>query len=402
MQLAQRLNSVTEPQTIKMAKMSRELKAKGINIIDLSLGEPDFKTPEHICNAAIKAINEGYTKYPPVVGIPELLEAICTKLKRDNNLEYATNEIMVSTGAKQSLYNAVMSIVDPGDEVLIPTPYWVTYASQVQLAGGIVKYLACGIEQDFKLTPQQLEAGITSRTKLFIYSSPCNPSGSFYTREELAGLAEVFKRHPQIVIISDEIYEYINYTGRHESIAQFEELKNRVVVINGMSKGFAMTGWRLGYMAAPREIIQGCERLQGQVTSGANSITQRAAVTALLSDLAPTYKMVEAFRQRRDYVIGALKKMPGIKINQPEGAFYAFPDISSFFGKKMGDTLINDADDMSMYLLNEAHVATVCGSAFGDNKCIRISFATSMTNLMEAMDRIKEALKIQEPIPLNP
>jgi len=393
MQLAQRLNSVTEPQTIKMAKLSRELKAKGINIVDLSIGEPDFKTPEHICNAAIKAINEGYTKYPPVAGFPELLEAISIKLKRDNNLEYATNEIIVSTGAKQSLYNAVMSLVDPGDEVIIPTPFWVTYASQVQLVGGIVKYVHCGIENDFKITPEQLEVAVSSKTRLFIYSSPCNPTGSFYTKEELAGLAEVFKRHPQITIISDEIYEYINYTGRHESIAQFEELKSRVVVINGMSKGFAMTGWRIGYMAAPRALAQACERLQGQSTSGANSIAQRASITALLGDLAPTYKMTEAFKQRRDYVIGALKKMPGVKSNQPEGAFYAFPDISSFFGKHYGDSVISNAEDMSMYLLHEAHVASVCGSAFGDNNCIRLSFATSMTNLMEAMNRIAEALK---------
>ena len=372
--------------------MSRELKAKGVNVIDLSLGEPDFKTPEYICNAAIKAMNEGYTKYPPVAGFPELLEAISIKLKRDNNLDYAPNEIIVSTGAKQSLYNAVMCLVDPGDEVLIPTPFWVTYASQVQLAGGVVKYINCGIENDFKLTPEQLEASITAKTKLFIYSSPCNPTGSFYSREELAGLAEVFKRHPQVVIISDEIYEYINYTGRHESIAQFTELRDRVVVINGMSKGFAMTGWRLGYMAAPREIIQGCERLQAQSTSGANSITQRASITALLGDLAPTYKMVEAFTQRCDYVIGALAKMPGVKVSKPEGAFYAFPDISSFFGKSYGEYKISNDEEFSMYLLNEAHVATVCGSAFGDASCIRMSFATSMTNLMEAMERMSAAI----------
>lgn len=372
--------------------MSRELKAKGVNVVDLSLGEPDFKTPEYICNAAIKAMNEGYTKYPPVAGFPELLEAISIKLKRDNNLDYAPNEIIVSTGAKQSLYNAVMCLVDPGDEVLIPTPFWVTYASQVQLAGGVVKYINCGIENDFKLTPEQLEASITAKTKLFIYSSPCNPTGSFYSREELAGLAEVFKRHPQVVIISDEIYEYINYTGRHESIAQFTELRDRVVVINGMSKGFAMTGWRLGYMAAPREIIQGCERLQAQSTSGANSITQRASITALLGDLAPTYKMVEAFTQRRDYVIGALAKMPGVKVSKPEGAFYAFPDISSFFGKSYGEYKISNDEEFSMYLLNEAHVATVCGSAFGDASCIRMSFATSMTNLMEAMERMSAAI----------
>lgn len=392
MQLAERLNSVIEPQTIKMAKLSRELKAKGINIIDLSLGEPDFKTPEYICTAAINAVNDGYTKYTPVVGIPDLLEAISLKLKRDNNLTYATNEIIVSTGAKQSLYNAIMCLVNPGDEVIIPTPYWVTYAAQVQLAGGVVKNIHCGIDADFKLTPQQLEASITPDTKLFIYSSPCNPTGSFYTRDELAGLAEVFKRHPQVAIISDEIYEYINYTGRHESIAQFEELKDRVVLINGMSKGFAMTGWRLGYMAGPREVIQACEKLQGQVTSATCSITQRASVAALRGDLAPTHKMVEAFRQRRDYVIGALKKMPGVKSNDPQGAFYAFPDISSFFGKQHNGHTINNDDDMSMYLLHEAHVATVCGSAFGDNNCIRLSFATSMTNLMGAMERISAAL----------
>ena len=393
MQLAQRVSSVTEPQTIKMAKLSRELKAKGINIVDLSLGEPDFPTPKHICEAASKAMADGFTKYPPVLGFPDLLEAICIKLKRDNNLDYATNEIIVSTGAKQSLYNAVMSLVGPGDEVIIPVPYWVTYASQVQLAGGTVKYIDCTIENDFKLTPEQLEANISPKTKMFIYSSPCNPTGSVYTRDELAALAEVFKKHPQIAIISDEIYEYINYGGHHESIAQFSELKDRVLVVNGMSKGFAMTGWRLGYMAGPKNIIQACEKLQGQSTSGANSITQKAAVTALLSDLAPTYKMVDAFRQRRDYVIGALKKMPGIKINQPEGAFYAFPDISSFFGKSYGEYKITNDEDMSMFLLNEGHVATVCGSAFGNGNCIRISFATSMTNLMEAMTRIGETLQ---------
>jgi aspartate aminotransferase len=402
MQLAKRLNSVTEPQTIKMAKMSRELKAKGINIVDLSLGEPDFKTPEHICNAAIQAINEGYTKYTPVVGYADVLEAISIKLKRDNNLDYATNQIIVSTGAKQSLYNAIMSIVDPGDEVIIPTPFWVTYAAQAQMAGGVVKYIHCGIDHDFKLTPEQLEEGITSKTKLLIYSSPCNPSGSVYTRNELAGLVAVLKRYPQVVVISDEIYEYINYMGHHESIAQFDELKDRIVVVNGMSKGFAMTGWRLGYMAGPREIIQACEKLQGNCTSGANSITQRASITALLSDLAPTYKMVDAFKQRRDYVIGALKKMPGVKCNQPEGAFYAFPDISSFFGQSLGDIKIEDDEDMSMFLLHEAHVATVCGSAFGDNNCIRISFATSMTNLMEAMKRIAEALqKLHEGVKIS-
>lgn len=392
MQLAQRLNSVTEPQTIKMAKMSRELKAKGINIVDLSLGEPDFKTPDHIIAAAVKAMNDGFTKYPPVAGFPDLLEAISIKLKRDNNLDYATNEILVSTGAKQSLYNAVMSIVDPGDEVIIPTPFWVTYASQVQLAGGVVKYINCGIENDFKLLPEQLDEAISPHTKLFMFSSPCNPTGSVYSKEELAALVKVFRRHPQVLIISDEIYEYINYSGHHVSIAQFDEIKDRVVVINGMSKAYAMTGWRLGYMAAPREIVQACEKLQAQSTSGANSITEKASVVALLSDLAPTYKMVDAFKERRDYVIGALKKMPGVKANNPDGAFYAFPDISAFFGKKYGEYVIHNDLDLSMYLLNEAHVATVCGTAFGAPTCIRLSFATSMTNLMQAMEQMAVAL----------
>jgi len=375
-----------------MAKLSRELKAQGINIVDLSLGEPDFKTPEHICEAAKKAIDEGYTKYPPVAGYPDLLEAICLKLKRDNNLDYAPNQIIVSTGAKQSLVNAVLCLVDPGDEVIIPTPYWVTYAAQVQMAGGIVKLVHCGIDSDFKITPEQLEASITSKTKLFMFSSPCNPTGSVYSREELAGLVEVFKRHPYIAIISDEIYEYINYAGGHESIAQFEEIRDRVVVVNGMSKGFAMTGWRLGYMAAPRELAQACDRLQAQYTSATNSIAQRAAITALVSDLGPTYKMVDAFRERKDYVIGALRKIPGVRINEPHGAFYAFPDLSSFYGKSDGETVVNNDDDMAMYLLNKGHVTTVCGSAFGNTDCVRLSFATSMTNLREAMARMAEAL----------
>ena len=392
MQLAQRISSITEPQTIKMAKLSRELKAQGISIVDLSLGEPDFRTPDHINEAAIKAINDGYSKYTPVSGYPELLEAISIKLKRDNNLDYPISQIIVSTGAKQSLANAVLCMVDPGDEVIIPTPFWVTYATQVQMAGGVVKYINCGIENDFKLTPQQLEASITPKTKLFMFSSPCNPTGSVYSREELAGLADVFKRHPYVSIISDEIYEYINYTGRHESIGQFEELKDRVVIINGMAKGFAMTGWRLGYMAGPKELVQACDKLQAQYTSGTCSITQRASITALLSDLAPTHKMVAAYHERRDYFINALKKIPGVKVNMPDGAFYAFPDISSFYGKTDGETVISNDTDLSMYLLNKGHVTTVCGSAFGDTNCIRLSFATSLTNLMEAAKRMADAL----------
>jgi aspartate aminotransferase len=392
MQLAQRLNRVAEPQTIKMAKLGRELRAQGIDVIDLSLGEPDFRTPKHICDAATKAMDEGYTKYTPVVGYPELREAICQKLKRDNNLDYTPDQVIVSTGAKQSLANVILSLIDPGDEVLIPTPYWVTYSALVQLAEGTVKYINCFIDTDFKLTPDKLEAAISHKTKMFIFSSPCNPTGSVYSHEELAGLAEVFKRYPNVAIVSDEIYEYINYSGKHQSIAQFPELKDRVMVINGMSKGFAMTGWRLGYMAGPKAVVQACEKMQGQFTSGVNSITQRASITALTADLAPTFEMTAAFRKRRDFVINALAEMPGIKINMPEGAFYAFPNVSSFYGKTDGTTTINNDEDFSMYLLHTAHVSTVCGSAFGNDRCIRISFATSMDNLEQAMQRMKTAL----------
>lgn len=375
-----------------MAKLGRELKAKGIDIMDLSLGEPDFRIPDHINEAAIKAINEGYSKYSPVAGYPELLEAISTKLKRDNNLNYPPSQIIVSTGAKQSLVNAVMSIVNPGDEVIIPTPFWVTYATQAEMAGGVVRYIHCSVEDEFKLTPERLEESINSKTKLFMFSSPCNPSGSVYSRSELAGLAEVFKRHPYVFIISDEIYEYINFVGGHESIAQFDELKDRVIVVNGMSKGFAMTGWRLGYLAGPRELVQACEKLQSQTTSGANTIAQRASITALLSDLTPTRNMVAEYKDRRNYIIGALKQTPGVKTNEPHGAFYAFPDISSFFGKTDGESVINNGADMAMYLLNTGHVSTVCGSAFGNEHCIRLSFATSMENLHVAMTRMRDAL----------
>jgi len=392
MELAKRLDRVQEPQTIKMAKLGRELRAQGANIIDLSLGEPDFVTPEHICSAATEAMQQGYTKYTPVMGMPELREAISEKLKRDNGLDYGIDQIIVSTGAKQSLANAILCLINPGDEVIIPTPYWVTYGALVSLAEGINKFLPCSIDTDFKLTADRLEAAITDKTKLFIFSSPCNPTGSVYTREELAALAAVFRRHPQVAIISDEIYEYINYDGKHESIAQFPELKDRVIIVNGMSKGFAMTGWRIGYLAGPKEIVQACEKFQGQFTSGTNSIAQRASIVALRSDLTPTYKMTEAFRQRRDFVIDALGRMPGIKINNPKGAFYAFPDISSFFGKSDGNTVIRNDEDLSMYLLHNAHVSTVNGDAFGSPSCIRISFATSMENLNEAMQRMSAAL----------
>lgn len=392
MQLAKRLDRISEPQTIKMAKLGRELRAQGCDLIDLSLGEPDFSTPAFICQAATEAMNEGYTKYTPVVGYPELRKAISEKLKRDNGLDYAIDEIIVSTGAKQSLANAVLSLVNPGDEVIIPTPYWVTYSALVSLSEGKVKYIDCTIDTDFKLTPDRLEAAITANTKLFIFSSPCNPTGSVYSKAELAGLAEVFKRHPHVGIISDEIYEYINYNGSHESIAQFTELKDRVVIVNGMSKGFAMTGWRLGYLAGPKDLVQACEKMQGQFTSGTNSITQRASIAALSASLEETYKMRDAFRERRDFVIGALSQIEGIRINNPEGAFYAFPNISAFFGKSDGTTTINNDEDFSMYLLHKAHVSTVNGAAFGNANCIRISFATSMEKLQAAMERIRKAL----------
>ncbi|MFT4061586.1 MAG: pyridoxal phosphate-dependent aminotransferase [Edaphocola sp.] len=392
MQLAHRLDLISEPQTIMMAKLGRELKAKGINVIDLSLGEPDFATPAHIVAAANEAMEQGYTKYPPVAGYPELRQAITTKLKRDNALDYLPEETMVSTGAKQVLANVILSLVNPGDEVIIPTPFWVTYASLVSFAEGKNVFVNCGIEEDFKLTPAKLEAAITPKTKLFIFSSPCNPSGAVYTKEELAGLAAVFARHPQVNIISDEIYEYINFEGGHQSIAQFTELKDRMIVVNGFAKGFAMTGWRLGYMAAPVALVKACEKLQGQFTSGANSMAQRAAITALLADLQPTYDMVSAFKERKGYMIPALGAIPGVRINNPAGAFYAFPDLSSFYGKRNGNTVVNNADDMAMYMLHTAHVTGVSGAAFGSPNCMRFSFAASLDNLKEGVRRISEAL----------
>lgn len=393
MQLAQRLELVVEPQTIKMAKLGRELRSKGIDVIDLSLGEPDFHTPTHICNAATDAMAEGFTKYTPVAGYPELREAISAKLKRDNNLDYPADQIIVSTGAKQSLANIILSVVDPGAEVVIPTPYWVTYSALAQLAEADIKYIPCSIEEDYKLTPEQLDKNLSDKTRLFIFSSPCNPSGSVYSKSELTALAEVFKKYPNCVIISDEIYEYINYTGQHESIAQFEALKDQVVVVNGMSKGFAMTGWRIGYAAGPKDLIQACEKLQGQFTSGTNSIAQRASIAALTQDMTPTHDMTKAFRARRDFVLESLNNIEGIKTNNPQGAFYAFPDISYFIGKTDGETTINNDEDFCMYLLHKAHISSVMGTAFGAPGCFRISFATSMEKLEAAMQRMKEALE---------
>lgn len=393
MQLSSRLERFSEPETLKMAKLGRELRSQGIDVIDLSLGEPDFDTPEHIKEAARKAVTENWSHYPPVAGYPELREAICQKFKRDNNLDYKPENIIVSTGAKQSLANAVFAVVDKGDEVIIPTPYWVTYSEIVKLGEGEVKLVRTSIENNYKLTPSELESAITPKSKLFIFSSPSNPTGGVYSRDELAALAEVFKKHPQIFIISDEIYEYINYVGKHESIAQFAELKDRIIIINGLSKGFAMTGYRLGFIAANPTIVKACEKLQGQFTSGATAVTQRAAITALTASLDTTWDMLTEFKARKKRVIELLDGIPGLKLSEPDGAFYVFPDVSSYFGKKDGEETISNADDLCMYLLNKAHVSTVTGRAFGEPNCIRISFANSMSKIEGGLGRITQAMK---------
>lgn len=392
MQLSTILSRFSEPETLKMAKLGRELRAKGIDIIDLSLGEPDFDTPQHIKDSAKKAIDDNWSHYTPVPGFPDLREAICEKLKRDNNLEYKPEEIVSSTGAKQSLANTILALVDDGDEVIIPTPYWVTYSELVKIARGKVVEVHTSLESGFKITPAQLEAAITLKTKVFLFSSPCNPSGAVYNKKELEALAVVFRKHPGVAIISDEIYEYINYIGKHESIAQFSDLKDRIIIVNGLSKGFAMTGWRLGYIAAPVEIAKACEKLQGQFTSATNSITQKAAVTALTTDLKPSYAMVDEFRRRRKKTLELVSQIPGIKCFEPEGAFYIFPDISSYFGKSDGENKIDNSNDLCMYLLNTANVSSVMGDAFGEPHCIRFSFANSMSNIEKAWKRITDAL----------
>ena len=392
MQLSSLLDRFAEPETLKMAKLGRELRAQGIDIIDLSLGEPDFDTPQHIKDAAIKAINDNFSHYTPVAGYLDLREAVCTKLKRDNNLDYKPENIVTSTGAKQSLANAILSLVDEDDEVIIPTPYWVTYSELVKIARGKVVEIHCGLETGFKVTPAQLEAAITPKSKVFMFSSPCNPSGAVYSKAELAALAEVFRKNPDLIILSDEIYEYINFGGQHESIAQFEDLKDRIVIINGLSKGFAMTGWRLGYIAANTTIAKACEKLQGQFTSGTCSITQKAGVVALTTDLKPSFEMTEEFTRRRIKTLELVKTIPGFKCFEPEGAFYIFPDVSAYYGKSNGTETIKNAADFSMYLLNTAHVSSVMGDAFGEPACVRFSFANSMTNIERAWARIAEAL----------
>jgi len=392
MKLSSRLDLFAEPETLKMAKLGRELRAKGIDVIDLSLGEPDFDTPDHIKVALKKAVDDNYSHYTPVAGYPDLREAVCTKLKRDNNVDYKAENILVSTGAKQSLANVVMAIVNKGDDVVIPTPYWVTYSEIVKLAEGKVTLVRTSIENKYKLTAEELEAALTPTTSLFIFSSPCNPSGSVYTKDELAALAAVFRKYPNVFIISDEIYEYINFVGKHESIAQFEDLKDRIIIINGLSKGYAMTGYRLGYIAAHPDVIKACEKLQGQYTSGTNAVTQRGAIAALTGDLNPSIAMNEEFGRRRERMLCLLKAIPGIQIAEPDGAFYVFPVVTAYFGKKNGEELIKDADDLCMYLLNTAHVSTVTGRAFGEPTCIRISFANSMQKIEDAMARITAAL----------
>lgn len=375
-----------------MAALARELKAQGKDIISLSLGEPDFNTPDFIKEAAKKAIDENYSTYSPVDGYVELKEAICRKFKRDNNLDYKPANVVVSTGAKQSLYNIAQCMLNEGDEVILPAPYWVSYFEIIKMAGGIPVEVPTSVESDFKITPEQLEQAITPKTKMIWYSSPCNPSGSVYSREELTALAAVLAKHPNIYIVSDEIYEHINFSGTFCSIASIPGMFDRTITVNGVAKAFAMTGWRIGYIGAPEFIAKACTKMQGQVTSGANSIAQRATITAVDADPSVLHEMVSAFKNRRDLVVRLINEIPGLKLNVPEGAFYVFPDVSSYFGKTLRGSLIKNADDFSMYLLGEANVATVTGDAFGNPDCIRFSYATSEEILTEALTRIKAAL----------
>jgi len=391
--LANRMALFSESQTIAMAKAGRALAEQGKPIINLSFGEPDFDTPEYIKDAAKSALDQGYTKYTPVSGLPELKAAIVKKFKRDNHLEFGLNQIVVSTGAKHSIMNVMHAMVNPGDEVIIPAPYWVSYNDMVKFVAGAPVYIKTTIQDDFKISAAQLEQAITAKTKIFIFSSPSNPTGSIYSKEELAALAEVFARNPHVYVISDEIYEHINYIGAHHSIAQFEAIKDRVITINGLSKGFAMTGWRLGYLAAHPDIAFACEKIQGQFTSGANAMTQKAAVTALGDDLTETYAMRDAFLKRRALMLEELGKIDGLIINEPEGAFYVYPDVSAYFGKSFEGKRIENATDLCFYLLNHAYVTMVSGAAFGTPNYVRISYAASIDDLTEACKRIKNALE---------
>jgi aspartate aminotransferase len=391
-QLSNRINNLATSQTLAMAAKARELRAEGKDIIGLSLGEPDFNTPDFIKQAAIQAINDNYNSYTPVDGYVELKEAIINKFKRDNDLTYDLSQIVVSTGAKQSLANVAMVLLNPGDEVILPCPYWVSYAEIVKLAEGVPVEVPTSVETDFKMTPEQLEAAITPKTKMIWYSSPCNPSGMVYSKKELRGLADVLKKHPDIVVVSDEIYEHINFVGGHASMAQFEDMYDRVVTVNGVSKAFAMTGWRIGYIGAPTWIARACNKMQGQITSGANCIAQRAVIKALEAPVSEISYMVDTFKKRRKLIIDLLNNIEGFVTTEPEGAFYVFPNVSHFFGKTIKGHKIENATDFSMFLLEEALVATVTGDAFGNPDCIRISYAASESQIEEAMKRIKSVL----------
>lgn len=391
-QLSERLNSLSPSATLAMSQKSGELKAQGVDVINMSVGEPDFNTPDHIKEAAKKAIDENYSRYSPVAGYPALRNAIVEKLKKENGLEYTAAQISCANGAKQSVCNTIMALVNKGDEVIVPAPYWVSYPEMVKLAEGTPVIVRAGIEQDFKITPEQLEAAITPKTRALILCSPSNPTGSVYSKEELAGLASVLAKHERVITIADEIYEHINYIGKHESIAQFSEIKDRVVIVNGVSKAYAMTGWRIGFIAAPEWIVKGVNKLQGQYTSGPCSVSQKAAEAAYTGTQDPVEEMRQAFQRRRDLIVKLAKEIPGFEVNVPEGAFYLFPKCDSFFGKKDGDRVINNAEDLAMYLLEVGHVACVGGTSFGAPECIRMSYATSDENIIEAMRRIKETL----------
>ena len=391
-QLSDRLQRLAPSATLAMSQKSSEMKAQGIDVINMSVGEPDFNTPDHIKQAAKLAIDENYSRYSPVPGYPDLRQAIARKLERENHLHYTPAEILVSNGAKQSVCNTVMALVNPGDEVIIPAPYWVSYPQMALLAGGNPVIVEAGFDQNFKMTPAQLEAAITPKTRLLILCSPSNPTGSVYSKEELEGLAKVILSHEDLFVLADEIYEHINYVGKHESIAQFPGMKERAIIVNGVSKAYAMTGWRIGYIAAPEWIVKGCNKLQGQYTSGPCSVSQKAAEFAYTSSQECVEDMRKAFERRRDLIVKLAKEIPGLEVNIPEGAFYLFPKCSSFYGKKDGDKVIANSTDLALYLLEKGHVATVGGDAFGDPDCFRMSYATSDENIIEAMRRIKDAL----------
>lgn len=391
-ELSNRLNRLAPSQTLAMSQKSGEMKAQGIDVINMSVGEPDFNTPDHIKEAAKKAVDENFSRYSPVPGYMDLRKAIVAKLKNENNLGYTTSEILVSSGAKQSVCNTVMALVNDGEEVIIPAPYWVSYPQMVKLAGGTPVIVNAGFEQNFKMTPEQLEAAITPKTRMLILCSPSNPTGSVYTKDELEALAEVIKRHDDLFVLADEIYEHINYVGKHESIAQFPGMKERTIIVNGVSKAYAMTGWRIGFIAAPEWIVKGCNKLQGQYTSGPCSVSQKAAEAAYTTSQECVETMRKAFERRRDLIVELAKEIPGLEVNCPQGAFYLFPKCSGFYGKSYEGKTINNSTDLAMLLLEEGHVATVGGDAFGDPECFRMSYATSDDNIREAMRRIKETL----------